>query len=262
MNSSQRPLLSKRGSKNQHGEPNLNDVERVVSGFLGGWLLARGLRNGGIFGLLELAAGGMAIARGGSGQCSAKRALAPSRYEDQLAEEHHWGRARALSKSITVNRPRDEVYRYWRDFSNMPTFMEFIERVEARDDHHAHWVARIPMTDQTIEWDTYVTEDIPGERLAWMSEPNAPVRNLGWVTFREAYRGGGTEIQAVVAHEVPGGQLGYALARGISKFTGFKAEQNLRRFKQLMETGEISTGQMNREPLDKHTGITATGEAR
>lgn len=262
MNPSQPPLLSMRAAPDQPGAPNLNGAERLASGFLGGWLMARGLRNGGIFGLLELAAGGIAIARGGSGQCNAKRALAPTLYENQLADEQHWGRARALSKSITVNRPRDEVYRYWRDFNNMPTFMEFIERVETRDDHHAHWVARVPMTDKTIEWDTYVTEDIPGERLAWLSEPNAPVRNLGWVTFREAPNGSGTEIQAVVAHEVPGGQLGYALARGVSKFTGFKAEQNLRRFKQLMETGEISTGQMNREPADKHTGIAATGEAR
>lgn len=262
MNPSHSPLISTRNAPGRTGDPNLHGVERLVSGLLGGWLVARGLRKGGVLGLLELAAGGMAIARGGSGQCNAKRALSPTPYESQLADEHHWGRARALSKSITVNRPRDEVYRYWRDFSNMPTFMEFIERVETRDDHHAHWVARVPMMGKSIEWDTYVTEDIPGERLAWMSEPNAPVRNLGWVTFREAPNGSGTEIQAVVAHEVPGGQLGYALARGVSKFSGFKAEQNLRRFKQLMETGEISTGQMNREPADKHTGIAATGEAR
>ncbi len=262
MNPSQPSLLSMRSASAKPGVPNLNGVERLFSGFMGGWLVARGLRKGGVFGLLELAAGGMAIARGGSGQCNAKRALSPTLYENQVADEHHWGRARALSKSITVNRPREEVYRYWRDFSNMPTFMEFIERVEARDDHHAHWVARVPMLDKPIEWDTYVTEDIPGERLAWMSEPTAPVRNLGWVTFRDAPNGSGTEIQAVVAHEVPGGQLGYALARGVSTFTGFKAEQNLRRFKQLMETGEISTGQVNREPADKQTGIAATGEAR
>ena len=189
MNPSHSPLISTRNAPGRTGDPNLHGVERLVSGLLGGWLVARGLRKGGVLGLLELAAGGMAIARGGSGQCNAKRALSPTPYESQLADEHHWGRARALSTSITVNRPRDEVYRYWRDFSNMPTFMEFIERV-------------------------------------------------------------------------PGGQLGYALARGVSKFSCFKAEQNLRRFKQLMETGEISTGQMNREPADKHTGIAATGEAR
>ncbi|MCQ4294204.1 SRPBCC family protein [Pseudomonas stutzeri] len=262
MTPSQSSLVSLRTDPEQAGASNLNGVERLVSGFLGGWLVARGLRKGGVFGLLELAAGGMAIARGGSGQCNAKRALSPTPYESQLADEHHWGRARALSKSITVNRPRDEVYRYWRDFSNMPTFMEFIEQVEARDDHHAHWVARVPMMDKTIEWDTYIAEDVPGERLAWMSEADAPVRNLGWVTFRDAPNGSGTEIHAVIAHEVPGGRLGYALARGVSKLTGFKAEQDLRRFKQLMETGEISTGQMNREPADKHTGIASTGEAR
>lgn len=259
---SQPLLVSPRTDPERGGSSDLSGVERLLSGALGGWLVARGLRKGGFFGLLGLAVGGVAIARGGSGQCAAKRALAPTPYESQLADEQNWGRARALSKSITVNRPRDEIYRYWRDFSNMPTFMEYVEQVEARDDHHAHWVARLPMTDRTVEWDTYVTEDVPGERLAWMSEADAPVRNLGWVTFRDAPNGSGTEIHAVIAHEVPGGQLGYALARGVSKFTGFKAEQNLRRFKQLMETGEISTGQMNREPADKHTGIAAIGEAR
>lgn len=262
MPSSPSPLISLHTPPEQTDLPNLRGVERLASGFVGGWLIARGLRNGGVWGLLELAAGGMAIARGGSGRCSAKQALSPSPYESQLADEQQWGRARALSKSITVNRPRDEVYRYWRDFNNMPTFMDFVERVEARDDHHAHWVARVPMTDKTLEWDTYVTEDIPGERLAWLSEVDAPVRNLGWVSFRDAPNGSGTEIQAVIAHEVPGGQLGYALARGVSKISGFKAEQDLRRFKQLMETGEISTGQMNRDPADKHTGMAATGEAR
>lgn len=256
------PLLATRKDPERADTQNLHSTERMLSGFVGGWLMARGLRNGGLFGLLELAAGGLAIARGGSGKCEAKRALSPTPYEQQLADKHHWGRARALSKSITVNRPREEVYRYWRDFSNMPTFMEFIERVEVRDDHHAHWVARVPMMDNPIEWDTYVTEDIPGERLAWLSEPIAPIRNLGWVTFRDAPNGSGTEIHAVIAHEVPGGGLGYALARGVSTFTGFKAEQDLRRFKQLMETGEVSTGQMNRMPRDKHTGIAAIGEAR
>ena len=137
MNPSHSPLISTRNAPGRTGDPNLHGVERLVSGLLGGWLVARGLRKGGVLGLLELAAGGMAIARGGSGQCNAKRALSPTPYESQLADEHHWGRARALSKSITVNRPRDEVYRYWRDFSNMPTFMEFIERVETRDDHPA-----------------------------------------------------------------------------------------------------------------------------
>lgn len=262
MSPTQPPTLSLRTDSDRAGAPDLRGVERLFSGFVGGWLVARGLRKGGVFGLLELAAGGMAIARGGSGRCNAKRALSPTPYESQVADENSWGRARALSKSITVNRPRDEVYQYWRDFSNMPTFMDFIERVETRDDHHAHWVARVPLMDSYIEWDTYVTEDIPGERLAWLSEPNAPLRNLGWVTFRDAPNSSGTEIHAVVAHEVPGGQLGYALARGISKFTGFEVEQDLRRFKQLMETGEISTGQMNRGPADKHTGIAATGEAR
>ncbi len=262
MNRSKSPLLAERLDQELAQAPNVHGLERLASGLVGGWLVGRGLRSGGLFGLMKIALGGMAIARGGSGHCAAKRALSPSLYETQVAEENRWSSAKALSRSITVNRPREEVYAYWRDFSHMPTFMEFIERVETRDDHHAHWVARVPMTDKTLEWDTYVTEDVPGERLAWMSEADAPIRNLGWVTFRDAPNGSGTEVQAVVAHEVPGGQVGYALAKGLSTLSGFEVSQDLRRFKQLMETGEIATNQINREPADKHTGVTAIGEAR
>lgn len=240
MNHDHPTLVSTRHPVGGSDQPNVQGLERIASLVTGGVLLGHGLRSSGLGGWLQVLLGGLALARGTTGRCPAKRALTPTPLESELAEENRWSSAKTLSRSITIDKPRTELYRFWRDFSNLSRFMTFIERVEVLASDRAHWVARLPM-GKTLEWTTRLTEDRPDELLAWMSEPDAPIRNLGWVSFRDAPQGKGTEIKAVIAYEPPAGKLGYALAQTLDLLPTMKAAQDLRRLKQLMETGEIAT---------------------
>lgn len=237
------PLASERIPLEQLRQPNVQGVERAASLAGGGLLIGNGLRRGGVGGWLQVLIGGMALARGLSGRCALKAAMQPSPLEKQLVQDTHWRSARALARSITIDRPREDLYRYWRDFANLPTFMTGLERVEVLDNERTRWVLRLPM-GKTLEWTSRLTEDVPGERLAWMSEEDAPVRNLGWVTFKNAPDGKGTEVQALVAYEPPAGSLGHALGGVLDRLPAFKTMQDLRRLKQLMETGEVATNRM------------------
>jgi uncharacterized membrane protein len=237
-------LVSTRLTPDTMTQANVHGLERAASLIGGGLLLAHGLRSGGPAGWFQALLGGLALARGASGRCPAKRALLqPTPFESRLMEDHHWHSAKALSRSVTIDRPREELYRYWRDFGNLANFMSFIESVEVLTDERAHWVAHLPLLGR-VEWTSRLTEDKPGERLAWMSEADTPLRNLGWVSFTDAPLGRGTEVQAVIAYEPPAGRLGYAFAQTFGRLPLMKAAQDLRRFKQLMETGEIATSRL------------------
>jgi len=161
---------------------------------------------------------------------------------------HAWGRGAVrrwregavVGRSITVNAPREEVYSRWRDFSTFPNFMENVVSVTPLDQTRSRWVVEGP-ADSTIEFETRITEDRPNELIAWESDEDAEVRNSGRVTFRDAAGGRGTEIEAVIAYDPPGGAVGRMAAKLFQKEPGIQAKRELRRFKQLMETGAIAT---------------------
>lgn len=240
------PLASERVPLEQLHQHNVQGLERAASLAGGTLLIGKGLRRGGLGGCLQVMLGGLTLARGLSGRCRLKAAMQPSPLEQRLIENTHWRSAKTLARSVTINRPREELYRYWRDFRNLPTFMTFIERTEILPDERVRWVARLPM-GKTLEWITHLTEDFPGERLAWESEPDAPIRNLGWVTFKDAPDDQSTEVQTLIAYEPPAGRLGHALAELLDQLPAFKTAQDLRPLKQLMETGEIATSRMAKE---------------
>ncbi|WP_028034502.1 SRPBCC family protein [Chelativorans sp. J32] len=151
-----------------------------------------------------------------------------------------WREGAVVGRSITVNAPREEVYSRWRDFSTFPNFMENVVSVTPLDQTRSRWVIEGP-AGSTVEFETRITEDRPNELIAWESDEDAEVRNSGRVTFRDAPGGRGTEIEAVIAYDPPGGAVGRMAAKLFQKEPGVQAKRELRRFKQLMETGEIST---------------------
>jgi uncharacterized membrane protein len=141
-------------------------------------------------------------------------------------------------KAVTVNRPREEVYRFWRNFQNLPRFMVDLESVQVRDDRRSHWVARIP-GKRTVQWDAEVVEDRPNELISWRSLPGGDVTTEGSVRFASAPGGRGTEVR-VYTHFEPPGLLGKrALARLLNKGVELAVGNELRRFKQVMEVGEV-----------------------
>jgi uncharacterized membrane protein len=148
-----------------------------------------------------------------------------------------------VGRSVTINRPVADLYRYFRDFSNLPNFMENIVSIEVRDDTLSHWVVKAP-AGATVSWDARVTEEEPDRFIAWASEPGADVPNSGRVDFRDAGERG-TVVTATIAYDPPGGIIGKVIAKLFQREPAIQARRDLRRFKQLMETGEIATPAMN-----------------
>jgi uncharacterized membrane protein len=143
-----------------------------------------------------------------------------------------------VRKSITVNRPPEEVYAFWRDFQNLPRFMSHLESVEVLDDRRSRWTARAP-AGRTVSWEAETTDDQPNERIAWRSLPDAGVTNSGSVRFARAPGRRGTEVVVDLRYEPPAGTLGAVVAKLFGEEPSQQINGDLRRLKQVMETGEV-----------------------
>jgi uncharacterized membrane protein len=147
-----------------------------------------------------------------------------------------------VGRTISINRSRQELYDFWRDFRNLPLFMENIESVQVFDGSRSHWKVRGPAgTD--LEWDSIITEDVPGQVIAWASTEKASVSNSGRVEFRDSSNGRGTIVTVTIAYDPPAGALGKAFAKIFRREPRIQARHELKRFKQLMETGELPTAE-------------------
>jgi uncharacterized membrane protein len=145
-----------------------------------------------------------------------------------------------VGRTVTINRSARELYEFWRDLRNLPLFMENIETIEVYDDRRSHWRVKGP-ADSTVEWDSIITEDIPGKLIAWESDANAAVPNTGRIEFGESTNGRGAIVTATIAYDPPAGAVGKLFAKVFQREPKIQARRDLRRFKQLMETGEIPT---------------------
>ena len=143
-----------------------------------------------------------------------------------------------VTKTILINRPVQEVYGFWRDFENLPQFMTNLESVEVFDDGHSHWRAKGPM-GMSVEWDAETLEDRPGSVIAWESVGDSDIDASGRVEFEPATGGRGTVVRVEMEYTPPGGKAGAALAWLTGSDPGQQMDTDLRRFKQIMETGEV-----------------------
>ena len=149
------------------------------------------------------------------------------------------GHGSLIGKSVTINRTPTELFAYWRDFTRLPSFMENVERVDILADGRSHWVVKAP-AGKTVEWDAVITEEIDGELIAWASVEGADVPNSGRIEFRDA-GDRGTIVTATIAYDPPAGFIGKIVAKMFQREPAIQARRDLRRFKQLMETGEVAT---------------------
>ena len=164
-------------------------------------------------------------------------------------------------RAVTIGKPREEVFRFFRDFSNLARFMENIERIDVQDDQHSHWVVKAP-AGQSIEWDSILTEEKPGRLLVWETGPDAEVRNQGRVEFRDAPGERGTEIHATIIYDAPAGALGKLIATLFQKEPGQQAKRDLRRLKMLLETGEIATTEYEAGAAPRYKKADASDDAK
>ena len=140
---------------------------------------------------------------------------------------------------ITINRPPREVYAFWRRLENLPRFMPHLRSVVTTGERSSHWT--IEALGTTVEWDAAIVEDVPDSYIGWRAVADAPVPNGGSVTFNPAPGGRGTEVWVLVTYEPPAGKLGELFAKLLGADPGQQLQADLRRLKQLLETGEIPT---------------------
>ena len=141
-------------------------------------------------------------------------------------------------RSITVRRPVDEVYAFWRDLENLPQFMRHLESVTVTGDRRSHWVARAP-AGKRVEWDAETVDERENELIAWRSLPGSDVYNAGAVRFQPAPGGRGTEVRVWLEYDPPFGKLGSKVAMLWREEPGQQAMDSLRHLKQVLETGEV-----------------------
>ncbi|HVL38272.1 MAG TPA: SRPBCC family protein, partial [Fimbriimonadaceae bacterium] len=151
-----------------------------------------------------------------------------------------WNRKLHVSHSITINKPREDVYRFWRRLENLPRFMAHLEFVRENDPTRSHWCAKGP-AGRHVEWDAEITQDKPRQLIAWRSLDGSEVFNEGEVHFFDAPGGRGTEVHVSLRYAPPGGTFGALMARLYGEDPQSQIEDDLRRMKALLETGEIPT---------------------
>jgi uncharacterized membrane protein len=140
-----------------------------------------------------------------------------------------------VAESITINRSPEEIYRFWRNFENLPHFMSNLDAVQTIDDRRQHWRMRVP-TGAPVEWDAELIDDQPNRLIAWRSLPGADLPNSGAVRFVPAPGDRGTEVHVELRYNPPGGRVAAPFAKLLGRE---QVADNLRRLKQLLEAGEV-----------------------
>ena len=167
----------------------------------------------------------------------------------QLSQSAPQQQGQRAESSVTINRAPADLYRFWRDFQNLPRFMPHLSSVRVDTARQSHWVAQGP-AGTTVEWDAEITDDRPDALIAWRSLAGADVDHAGSVRFEAAPGGRGTFVRVCMEYHPPGGALGAVVATLFGEEPGQHLREGLRRFKQLMEAGETATtaGQPSARP--------------
>ena len=228
---------------------NVGQSERVISALAGGALALAGLKMRSLPGVLLAAVGGAMVYRGTTGHCPAYEQLGMSTADDADAgaaatPRDYYERGIHVEQSLTIERTPWDLYQFWRNFENLPRFMDHLEAVTVIDEKRSHWVAKAPaIAGGKVEWDAEIINDEPNSLIAWRSLENANVDNAGSVRFVPGPEGRGTEVRVVVDYIPPGGTVGKWVAKLFGEEPSQQIKEDLRRFKRLMETGEVPTTQ-------------------
>ena len=223
---------------------NVGQTERWVSALGGGALALYGLTRGSLGGVALALVGAALVQRGYSGHCNLYEAIGYSTGGDaSLRNSENVSvpaeRGTKVEKSVTINRPASELYSFWRNFENLPRFMNHLESVSGAGPNRTHWVAKAP-AGTTVEWDAEVYNDKPNELIAWRTLEGSQVSSAGSVRFEDAPNGG-TVVRVSLKYDPPGGKLGSLVARLFGENPQRQIEEDLGRFKQLMEAGAASS---------------------
>lgn len=169
----------------------------------------------------------------------------------RTARQSRFGAHAVVGKTVTIAKPPDEVYAFWRDFGNLAKFMENIVSVEPGDGDASKWQIKAP-SNATVEVVTRIVSDRPGEEIAWTSTAESQIETSGKVLFRDAPGDRGTEVEAIIAYVPPAGAVGQVIAKLFQREPAVQSRRDLKRLKMLMETGEIATAQNRKANQEEH----------
>ncbi len=214
---------------------NVGKTERIISvaaGALLAFLAARSFSRSKAGGVALLTTGSSLLFRGATGYCPMNEAIGRNSAATQVDPVE-------VSQVMTVRKPREEVYAYWRKLENLPKFMQHLKEVKQIDNKRSHWEALIPKAlGAPIRWDAEITSEEVNSRLAWQSIPGSTVDNAGEVRFQDAPNERGTEIRVKISYRPPAGDLGKGVAKLFNPKLESMVKEDLRRFKQIMEADE------------------------
>jgi len=224
---------------------NVGRLERWLSMVAGGALAAYAIKRRSIPASTAALAGAALLYRGATGHCDLYQALGINRADrhgtgmkaDQGSDTRQQlgGSAGILvDESITINKPVALVYRFWRDFENLPKFMKHLDSVATREGGITHWVACGP-AGMKVEWDARIINEIDNKLIGWQSLEGSMISTAGSVTFSETEYG--TDVCVRLQYNPPAGKLGAAVASLFGEEPNVQINEDLHRFKQLMETG-------------------------
>ena len=199
-------------------------------------------REGAGLAAMGLALGGVAL----GAVLAARRASSEDRdWGDDapgFTQRRSFGKYDVVGRTVTIRKPRHELFSFWRDFTNLASFMENLEQIEVKDavSGHAVWTIKAP-AGRTVDVETKIVREEEGELIAWRSIEGSDIDTEGRVTFTDAPGERGTRVSLIIAYKPPGGELGRVIAKAFLREPAIQARHDLKRFKMLMETGEIAT---------------------
>ncbi len=212
---------------------NLNWPERYLSIASGVKLSLSGIKN--LFkrpfgSIIKLGAGGYLLNRGITGHCElysqmGKHTTSPVNIN--------------IRSSFTVNKPREDVYSFWRKLENLPLFMNHLESVDQIDEQRSHWVLKLPTGIANVSWDAEIVHDVPGELIGWSSLPGSVIDNAGKVRFRDSFHDNGTLVDVVISYQPPAGGFGASLAHVLNPVFKNMVDKDVQNFKQYMDLAEV-----------------------
>lgn len=218
---------------------NVGTTERYVSLLAGAAMIAAGAKRRDGLGAVSALAGGALLFRGATGHCPVYASIGVNSARTSHATVPY-GEGTRVERSVTILKPLGELYAFWRDFSNLPRFMDHLHEVRIIDAKRSHWVAAAPGNNE-VSWDAEIINEIPNELIAWKSVEGSDVMHAGSVHFKELGHGRGTEIRVEIEYVPPAGPLGRFVARMFGEEPSMQVASDLRRLKRILEIGEELT---------------------
>ena len=225
---------AKRGFGDYARGKNVDDIERVISVVAGTALALFGLKRFSLTRLGLAAVGGSLVYRGVTGFCSLYDKLGVTTVDNREGVRGNLGKK--VERSIIVYADREKVYRFWRNFANLPRFMANLDEVQVLDSRRSRWIARGP-GGVGVEWEAEIINEVPNDLIAWRST-SGTVDHAGSVHFEPGPGGRGTIVRVSLQYDPPGGTAGHAVAALLGSDAGSRIEEDLQNFKRMMESGE------------------------